>query len=179
MNGTVFTPLVWCLPLTPIPGDCWAANCTCLPLLWDRSIFLSRDKCRSTALWEQKRKSTCKNCREKIEGWLGCWSQVHMVKGNAEECFCRTGCWSRYQTIQERPHGRYSGKGEYFRKQLCWSIYVFVLKAKHKRFLGHSAHVTNIRFTSGDRYVVSAGGDDSRYVNSFWIHRTKWNHVFW
>ncbi|CAI9582753.1 unnamed protein product [Staurois parvus] len=32
--------------------------------------------------------------------------------------------------------------------------------AKHKRFLGHSAHVTNIRFTSGDRYVVSAGGDD-------------------
>nr|XP_034963441.1 echinoderm microtubule-associated protein-like 5 isoform X5 [Zootoca vivipara] len=33
--------------------------------------------------------------------------------------------------------------------------------AKHKRFLGHSAHVTNIRFTSGDRYVVSAGGDDS------------------
>ncbi|KAH0620443.1 hypothetical protein JD844_020897 [Phrynosoma platyrhinos] len=34
--------------------------------------------------------------------------------------------------------------------------------AKHKRFFGHSAHVTNIRFTSGDRYVVSAGGDDSR-----------------
>uniref|UniRef100_H3AL06 EMAP like 5 n=1 Tax=Latimeria chalumnae TaxID=7897 RepID=H3AL06_LATCH len=32
--------------------------------------------------------------------------------------------------------------------------------AKHKRFLGHSAHVTNTRFTSGDRYVVSAGGDD-------------------
>ncbi|KAG7466406.1 hypothetical protein MATL_G00164500 [Megalops atlanticus] len=32
--------------------------------------------------------------------------------------------------------------------------------AKHKRFLGHSAHLTNIRFTSGDRYVISAGGDD-------------------
>uniref|UniRef100_A0A8C8VLX9 EMAP like 5 n=1 Tax=Pelusios castaneus TaxID=367368 RepID=A0A8C8VLX9_9SAUR len=32
--------------------------------------------------------------------------------------------------------------------------------AKHKRFLGHSAHLTNIRFTSGDKYVVSAGGDD-------------------
>ncbi|XP_012868821.1 PREDICTED: echinoderm microtubule-associated protein-like 5 [Dipodomys ordii] len=32
--------------------------------------------------------------------------------------------------------------------------------AKHKRFLGHSSHVTNIRFTSGDRHVVSAGGDD-------------------
>ncbi|KTG42430.1 hypothetical protein cypCar_00032632, partial [Cyprinus carpio] len=34
--------------------------------------------------------------------------------------------------------------------------------AKHKRFLGHSAHLTNIRFTSGDRFVVSAGGDDRR-----------------
>lgn len=42
-------------------------------------------------------------------------------------------------------------------------IFCFVLKAKHKRFMGHSAHVTNIRFTSGDRYVVSAGGDDCRY----------------
>ncbi|XP_055292521.1 echinoderm microtubule-associated protein-like 5 isoform X5 [Moschus berezovskii] len=34
------------------------------------------------------------------------------------------------------------------------------LQAKHKRFLGHSAHVANIRFTSGDRHVISAGGDD-------------------
>ncbi|TTC14938.1 Echinoderm microtubule-associated protein-like 6 [Bagarius yarrelli] len=34
--------------------------------------------------------------------------------------------------------------------------------AKHKRFLGHSAHVTNIRFTGGDRFVISAGGDDRR-----------------
>uniref|UniRef100_A0A3Q2XCV2 EMAP like 5 n=1 Tax=Hippocampus comes TaxID=109280 RepID=A0A3Q2XCV2_HIPCM len=32
--------------------------------------------------------------------------------------------------------------------------------AKHKRFLGHSAHLTNIRITNGDRFVVSAGGDD-------------------
>ncbi|XP_059908445.1 echinoderm microtubule-associated protein-like 5 [Gadus macrocephalus] len=32
--------------------------------------------------------------------------------------------------------------------------------AKHKRYLGHSAHLTNARFTNGDRYVVSAGGDD-------------------
>ncbi|KAJ8792128.1 hypothetical protein J1605_019979 [Eschrichtius robustus] len=36
--------------------------------------------------------------------------------------------------------------------------------AKHKRFLGHSPHVTNIRFTSGDRHVISAGGDDCRLV---------------
>lgn len=36
--------------------------------------------------------------------------------------------------------------------------------AKHKRFFGHSPHVTNIRFTSGDRHVISAGGDDCRLV---------------
>ncbi|XP_038631944.1 echinoderm microtubule-associated protein-like 5 isoform X6 [Scyliorhinus canicula] len=32
--------------------------------------------------------------------------------------------------------------------------------AKHKKYLGHSAQITNIKFTSGDRYVVSAGGQD-------------------
>uniref|UniRef100_A0A8B9KPU6 EMAP like 6 n=1 Tax=Astyanax mexicanus TaxID=7994 RepID=A0A8B9KPU6_ASTMX len=32
--------------------------------------------------------------------------------------------------------------------------------AKHKRFFGHSAHVTNIRFSYDDKYVVSTGGDD-------------------
>ncbi|XP_035687635.1 echinoderm microtubule-associated protein-like 6 isoform X3 [Branchiostoma floridae] len=32
--------------------------------------------------------------------------------------------------------------------------------AKHKRYVGHSAHVTNVRFTSEDKYLISAGGDD-------------------
>ncbi|XP_063080185.1 echinoderm microtubule-associated protein-like 5 [Engraulis encrasicolus] len=32
--------------------------------------------------------------------------------------------------------------------------------ARFKRFLGHSSHVTNVRFTSGDRYLISAGADD-------------------
>ncbi|KAK2092500.1 Echinoderm microtubule-associated protein-like 6 [Saguinus oedipus] len=35
--------------------------------------------------------------------------------------------------------------------------------AKHKRYFGHSAHVTNIRFSYDDKYVVSTGGDDCRY----------------
>ncbi|XP_035283834.1 echinoderm microtubule-associated protein-like 5 isoform X4 [Anguilla anguilla] len=43
--------------------------------------------------------------------------------------------------------------------------------AKHKRFLGHSAHLTNIRFTSGDRYVVSAGGDDRSVSHSLFVWR--------
>ncbi|XP_077993248.1 echinoderm microtubule-associated protein-like 6 [Glandiceps talaboti] len=32
--------------------------------------------------------------------------------------------------------------------------------APHKKYVGHSAHVTNVRFTSNDRYLISAGGDD-------------------
>ncbi|KAK9412191.1 echinoderm microtubule-associated protein-like 6 [Crotalus adamanteus] len=32
--------------------------------------------------------------------------------------------------------------------------------AKHKRYFGHSAHVTNIRFSHDDKYVISTGGDD-------------------
>ncbi|XP_067091821.1 echinoderm microtubule-associated protein-like 6 [Osmerus mordax] len=32
--------------------------------------------------------------------------------------------------------------------------------AKHKRYFGHSAHVTNIRFSYDDKYVISTGGDD-------------------
>ncbi|KAK6293731.1 hypothetical protein J4Q44_G00360570 [Coregonus suidteri] len=33
---------------------------------------------------------------------------------------------------------------------------------KHKRYFGHSAHVTNIRFSYDDKYVISTGGDDCR-----------------
>ncbi|KAM9313939.1 echinoderm microtubule-associated protein-like 6 [Pholidichthys leucotaenia] len=32
--------------------------------------------------------------------------------------------------------------------------------AKHKRYSGHSAHVTNVRFSCDDKFVVSAGGND-------------------
>uniref|UniRef100_A0A4W6DSW6 EMAP like 6 n=1 Tax=Lates calcarifer TaxID=8187 RepID=A0A4W6DSW6_LATCA len=32
--------------------------------------------------------------------------------------------------------------------------------AKHKRYFGHSAHVTNIRFSCDDKYIISAGGSD-------------------
>lgn len=35
-------------------------------------------------------------------------------------------------------------------------------QAKHKRYFGHSAHVTNIRFSHDDKYVISTGGDDCR-----------------
>lgn len=47
-------------------------------------------------------------------------------------------------------------------------------QAKHKRFLGHSAHLTNIRFTNGDRFIVSAGGDDRRWEQARSPLRLRW-----
>uniref|UniRef100_A0A3B3IJQ9 EMAP like 6 n=1 Tax=Oryzias latipes TaxID=8090 RepID=A0A3B3IJQ9_ORYLA len=32
--------------------------------------------------------------------------------------------------------------------------------AKHKRYFGHSAHVTNVRFSCDDKFLISAGGSD-------------------
>ena len=37
----------------------------------------------------------------------------------------------------------------------------FVNKAKHKRYVGHSAHVTNVRFSNSGSYLVSLGGNDT------------------
>ena len=33
--------------------------------------------------------------------------------------------------------------------------------AKHKKYFGHSAHITAVRFTFDDKYLISSGGDDS------------------
>ena len=39
--------------------------------------------------------------------------------------------------------------------------YLLLSQAQHKKFFGHSDHVTSVRFTHDDSYVLSAGGDDS------------------
>ena len=39
-----------------------------------------------------------------------------------------------------------------------------LFQAEHKTFVGHSAHVTNVRFTYDDRYLISAGGEDCWYA---------------
>ena len=41
--------------------------------------------------------------------------------------------------------------------------------AKHKKYVGHSAHVTNVRWTNGDRKLVSTGGGDTSVM--------VWNHL--
>lgn len=58
-----------------------------------------------------------------------------------------------------------------YTRQLCGSSATLLYQpvcvcpspqAKHKRYFGHSAHVTNIRFSHDDKYVISTGGDDCR-----------------
>jgi len=41
--------------------------------------------------------------------------------------------------------------------------------AKYKKYVGHSAHVTNCRFTAGDKKLVTTGGADTSVM--------VWNHV--
>lgn len=50
----------------------------------------------------------------------------------------------------------------------------FSSQAKHKRYFGHSAHVTNIRFSYDDKYVVSTGGDDCRLYRINLVGSSGW-----
>ncbi len=34
----------------------------------------------------------------------------------------------------------------------------------HIKYVGHSAHVTNVKFTFDDQYLVSTGGEDTWYL---------------
>ncbi len=40
-------------------------------------------------------------------------------------------------------------------------LILYYLGAKFKKYVGHSAHVTNVRFTSDSSYVISVGGADN------------------
>ncbi|XP_064600933.1 echinoderm microtubule-associated protein-like 6 [Liolophura sinensis] len=42
--------------------------------------------------------------------------------------------------------------------------------AKFKKYIGHSAHVTNVRWTHNDKYLVSVGGSDTAVM--------VWSHVY-
>lgn len=41
--------------------------------------------------------------------------------------------------------------------------------AKYKKYVGHSAHVTNCRFSHGDKKLVTTGGADTSVM--------VWNHI--
>ena len=40
----------------------------------------------------------------------------------------------------------------------------FMNQAKCSKHVGHSAHVTNVKFAHDDSSVISVGGDDTSYV---------------
>lgn len=85
-----------------------------------------------------------------MKGWLPEMSRPnrHPVgEGKPGEAERSPGSWSRVAEGQA----------------LVVTSIPFCSQAKHKRYFGHSAHVTNIRFSHDDKYVVSTGGDDCRY----------------
>lgn len=45
---------------------------------------------------------------------------------------------------------------------ICLSIerYIFVIGAKFRKYIGHSAHVTNVRWSHDHQWVISIGGAD-------------------
>ena len=58
-------------------------------------------------------------------------------------------------------------KDERFRAAIA--AYIFQGKhAKFKKYVGHSAHVTNVRWTNGDSRLVSVGGADTSVM--VWSH---------
>ena len=50
---------------------------------------------------------------------------------------------------------------QYMHRDYCQSDCLIFLGAKFKKYLGHSAHVTNVRFTYNQSHVISVGGADN------------------
>ena len=48
----------------------------------------------------------------------------------------------------------------YIHCRSCITLIIFIAGAKYRKYTGHSAHVTNVRFSGDKRRVISTGGAD-------------------
>ena len=79
----------------------------------------------------------------------GIWTTVDYSDVNST---CRS--WSRRLLLTADDFGKVN-----LYKYPC-----VVEKAGHSSYLGHSSHVTKVKFTKDDRYVISTGGNDKTVI---------------
>ena len=80
---------------------------------------------------------------------IGIWPGVDMTDVNA--------CWRSFNR-------RILATGEDSSKVKLFKYPWYVEKAKFKEYYGHSSHLTEVKFTVGDNYLVTVGGNDKTVI---------------
>lgn len=68
--------------------------------------------------------------------------------------------YSDVNTVHRSNNGQLLATGDDFGKVKLFKYPCVVEKAQCNEFYGHSSHVTKVRFTANDRFVISTGGND-------------------
>ena len=68
--------------------------------------------------------------------------------------------YSDVNTVHRSNNGQLLATGDDFGKVKLFKYPCVVEKAQSNEFYGHSSHVTKVRFTANDRFVISTGGND-------------------
>lgn len=72
--------------------------------------------------------------------------------------------YSDVNTVCRSQSKKFLATGEDSQKVVLFQYPVVVPKQKRKEYLGHSSHVTRVRFTCDDSYLISCGGNDKSVI---------------
>ena len=86
------------------------------------------------------------------------------------------GIWPEYSdgsdinSVDRHPQGNVIATGDDFSKVKLFKYPVAVERASFVKVVGHSSHVTNVRFTANGSYLISTGGNDKSIF--------QWKYLF-